>query len=408
MPKATEWTLTCGACGKSFTAYQNNPNQLPKYCGMCKAVHHGCPTCGKPVGISRIYCSPKCAQSDPNNEAIKLGHKAQGMAIMGDNNPAKRKEVREILSQRASETSRNREFHVDGRGNLLKSLNELLVAQYLQIMGFDYVYEKQFEVGSSVFRVDFYIPDSEVIIEVFGFVRGESGVGYYQRRLGRLLHLLSNPIVVIMNSRRAQILAGLETVRHFEVVGLDDKEPRLETIRMENVDMIDYAHVLPFHQGKCNRYHAHSSLIASVEVTGVVGGEGTMVMDFGDLKALAKEVAKIFDHKLVIGERYVQKGKDSTTIKFITSSGEHCFELPTDEVTCVEGEATIETMVELYTSKLLEKMPTNVIQITTELSEGIGKSAMYSLGVDALPRYHMDKLGEILQYYKNLKVGEWK
>ncbi len=57
-----------------------------------------------------------------------------------------------------------------------------------------------------------------------------------------------------------------------------------------------YAHRLPNHPGKCRRLHGHTGL-AQVTVTGPVDPETGMVIDFGDLETMWKELLKdTLDH----------------------------------------------------------------------------------------------------------------
>lgn len=62
------------------------------------------------------------------------------------------------------------------------------------------------------------------------------------------------------------------------------------------------AHVLPNHEGACNRLHGHSYLV-EVSIEGYpkeTGAEAGMVMDFGNLKQIVnREVIDKMDHQFL-------------------------------------------------------------------------------------------------------------
>ncbi len=61
----------------------------------------------------------------------------------------------------------------------------------------------------------------------------------------------------------------------------------------------DAAHVLTNHQGLCKNLHGHTYRV-DVSVTQAEGDEGDMVIDFKDLKAIAKElICDRFDHAFI-------------------------------------------------------------------------------------------------------------
>lgn len=390
MGRAKEWILTCESCGNQFTAYQNNPNLVPKYCDVCKCAHHKCPTCGNWVGIGTTYCGSKCAQNDPNNLLVKEGHKKQSLAVTGENNPAKRDDVRAKISRGVKESytedlRKLRSEQViarglpsgkydDGQGNFLRSLLEVDVSRYLQIFKFNYQYEKPLELPSRTLLPDFTL-DFGTIIEVAGWLSEPPWVKMYKEKFRLILGECSNPLIIVTYGQMGFVFDNLRSIRGLDIVSIDDKEPRLSTIRIEDLDVIDYFHVLPFHEGKCNQLHAHSSQVVSVEVTGVLDPIHYMAMDFGLLKGICKEVAGVFDHHFVIGKKYIKEGNEKVLVSFTTLGGEHTLELPKSEVTPMEDEATIEAISEYFCRLLFLKMPPNIVNVKVEMSEGVGKSA---------------------------------
>lgn len=79
-----------------------------------------------------------------------------------------------------------------------------------------------------------------------------------------------------------------------------DAESRTRTkrpvLRLARSFVFEYAHVLPWHPGKCNRLHGHSGHI-EIEVAGRLDPNG-VVIDFGDLgKAAKMAVVEPLDHR---------------------------------------------------------------------------------------------------------------
>lgn len=66
------------------------------------------------------------------------------------------------------------------------------------------------------------------------------------------------------------------------------------------IKTFDAAHFLPGHPGKCARMHGHTYRVEfTVERRGGVDPETGMVLDFGDLDAIAQQVLSRFDHHLL-------------------------------------------------------------------------------------------------------------
>lgn len=413
MGKAKMWILECEECGVEFTTRQNNFNQLPRYCDDCKTNHHPCPVCGNPVGILATYCSSRCAQHDSSNERVKMGHKLQGQAILGENNPAKRLDVRQSISEgvRNSYTPRLRHIraldllagglpvgkYTDGKGNLLRSSLELEVAGHLSEHGFDYTYEKPIVIGDKVFFPDFTLTGG-LLIEVIGWLLNRGDIVRNRRKIQKILEA-GKALVVITYYNCTSAFLDLKRFGLLDIVSLDPVEPELATITLKDVDVIDYAHALPIHEGKCSRYHAHSSQVVSVEITGFMLPFTDMVVDFGDAKKIVKEVAAMFDHHFVIGQKYVKSNEDYSLVAFTTVDGEHELRLPSSEVCCLEGEATIEAMTKLFTETLLDKLPPHITRVVCHLTEGIGKGAIYDLERYCEGFHNLKDLDRILTCY---------
>lgn len=73
--------------------------------------------------------------------------------------------------------------------------------------------------------------------------------------------------------------------------------------KLKSEIQFDMAHYLSGYNGKCSNIHGHRyKVIATLkrEKLQLEGQERGMLIDFGEFKKKLKEVAEIFDHKLVI------------------------------------------------------------------------------------------------------------
>jgi len=378
----------CNICGETFTTRQRNPKKMPQVCSVCR-FHH-CKMCGNLIDYRHTYCSPHCAQTDPTNEKVKFGHIVQGLAVSGEynrmSNPVLREKARqgvirsytpELRKKRAQALVSQRSFlsygkYVDGKGNLLKSTLELQVALELQRNGIDYKYEEPLWVGDKLFFPDFELPNG-TLIEVAGFMISKQSIKLYKEKFRLILKGTDRPLIIVSYPEICPVFDNLRKTRFVDIVKLSDKAPKISTIKLDGVDTIDYAHVLPFHEGKCSRAHAHLSQIISVEVTGYISSYNYMVVDFGDIKKIVKEVSDKFDHKFVVGQKYY---KGDGLVEWYSFSGKHQIIFPESEITRLEGEATIELMTDYFAQTLISRLPDNIISVVVEMTEGIGKRAI--------------------------------
>jgi len=408
----------CTGCGRAFETRQLNPTQLPKLCSNCRTKTHPCPVCGKAISYFKKYCDNRCAQRDISNEKIRIGHMKQGEKIKGDKNPMNKEENRRKVSDGVtrSYTPELRKLrgenwaslfsgkYPDTKGNLLRSKFELSVANKLQELGYDYEYEKRLKIEDKFLYPDFTLQHG-TIIEVVGFLLNKRNIAGYKAKLRLILEATNYPLVVITYSDFVPVFENLNNIRSVDIVALNIKNPKLTTIRMDNVDVIDYAHTLPFHSGKCSAIHAHSSFIVSVELTGTTDPLNYMLLDFGDIKAIVKKVSQEFDHHLVIDSKYITlRSGESVTIEYNNSNGFHKLLLPESEVTALDGEATIENMAEIFASRLEEYLPPNIVQILVEISEGIGKSAIFCKSKNFEPKFNLDELDHVLKYHEKIMI----
>src|SRR5690554_7818716 len=54
------------------------------------------------------------------------------------------------------------------KGEKVKSVEELMIANFLYLNGVEYEYEKTYPFGLSVYRPDFYLTDYDIYLEHFG------------------------------------------------------------------------------------------------------------------------------------------------------------------------------------------------------------------------------------------------
>lgn len=147
----------------------------------------------------------------------------------------------------------------------------------------------------------------------------------------------------------------------------------METVRLR-VSGIDFdsAHMLPSHP-KCSRLHGHSYQV-EVTVDGSIDPHTQMVLDFGVLKALAREVAEKFDHKFIADQKDAFLTKDG---KFGVHVGYRVLYIPDTDVVQVFGEATVEIIAATFLKDIvggLTEYP-NIKKIGVRISEGNAKSA---------------------------------
>lgn len=147
-------------------------------------------------------------------------------------------------------------------------------------------------------------------------------------------------------------------------------------VTLRNSMTFDYAHVLPTYQGKCSRLHGHTATVVEFSVEGEIDPGTSMVVDFAVLKRALRDVLDRYDHKFLIGEKYVVSGEEECVITF----PRHCISLPESEVMVLPGESTIEVITHEIGSALSKVFPS----VTLELSEGTGQSARWSSGEEEL------------------------
>lgn len=145
-------------------------------------------------------------------------------------------------------------------------------------------------------------------------------------------------------------------------------------IRIQDQSLsFDYAHFLPEIE-KCSTIHGHTASL-NIEVVGDKVGGG-LVVDFGLLKRVAREVVSSLDHRILVCDRYVEsRDEGSVSIRFKGRGGDYRIVAPSSQVFISSFESTIENIAEFIAESILNRMPANVKYVRVEVSEGIGKFA---------------------------------
>ncbi|MFP3190867.1 MAG: 6-carboxytetrahydropterin synthase [Thermoproteota archaeon] len=134
-------------------------------------------------------------------------------------------------------------------------------------------------------------------------------------------------------------------------------------------DEFDYAHFIPSHP-KCYPLHGHTAKL-KIELKGS-RKDFDMILDFGSLRKIVKEVLSIYDHKLIASEKYI---KEYFEDKVFISYSDFRIEIPRKNVYILKKEVTTENLAEDISSNLLKSLPDNVIEVKVEIYEGARKGA---------------------------------
>jgi 6-pyruvoyltetrahydropterin/6-carboxytetrahydropterin synthase len=139
------------------------------------------------------------------------------------------------------------------------------------------------------------------------------------------------------------------------------------------------AHIMIGH-AKCGRLHGHDYGI-SVRLDGEPGENG-IVMDFGILKDLVREITKELDHKFLVAKRHkeVKINGETVTIK----SGSSVYQIPLCDCAVLDIDQTsAEELSKWVGGKLKEKLAgmDNLTNLQVKVEEGMGQSVWLSIGL---------------------------
>ena len=96
---------------------------------------------------------------------------------------------------------------------------------------------------------------------------------------------------------------------------MSEEKNKLEKVRISKTFSFDMAHSLYNHDGACRHIHGHTYkldiVLSGMPMQRKGHPKDGMVMDFKDLKNIVKkEVIGVFDHALVLNDRYKEKYSD--------------------------------------------------------------------------------------------------
>lgn len=137
------------------------------------------------------------------------------------------------------------------------------------------------------------------------------------------------------------------------------------------------AHVMIGHT-KCGRLHGHDYAI-SVRIEGEPGADG-VIMDFGLLKDIVKDITEELDHKFLVGvnnENVSIKG-DIVNVR----SGESIYQIPIRDCATLEIEQTTAEELSTWLSKRLRDQLSrfkNVSKLAVKVEEGIGQGIWHTV-----------------------------
>lgn len=399
--KQKNLVLSCKQCGDTFLAADYKANQ----CDSCRNYRHFCECgCGGIViGITRRYL-PFHSANDKDSPTVKAGHKKQGRNIAGGNNPSKRDEVRRKISQALlgrvcwkegkteEEVNETRKRIVEGTmngiryqkkyvasdGNKYRSSLEVSLVDFLYAANIEYSYERPLEVDGTIYYPDFTLLDGEKIrclIEPTG-----SAYDSWRKKFKTKVQAIRKkyptlPIVIVTYASSAGYLKDLEELEYVRIWLMDRAMPDTKYLIVESDYLnFDYSHFLPWHKGKCADFHGHSATI-TVVVGGVADDKG-MIIDFGEIKRVAKEVINLIDHKVFVPFKCLKRIRNGqAVIEFVSKERFHRLEIPESEIVILDNDSTIENISTLLAHEILSRMPYNITEVIVRANEGIGKSA---------------------------------
>lgn len=444
--------VKCRYCGKEFLSADVKAN----YCPDCQRSEHPCQCgCGGVVvGAHRRYLFTH-APKDSKNLAVKEGHRNQALKMTGSQNPSKRPDVREKISQALlgrciwkegksedevittrerivagtmkAGASRHSKKYLAQDGLKYRSSLEVKVADFLYGVGIPYFYEKPLRLKDK--RTVY--PDFTILghssSEGLGCIIEVSGAAFERWRFGiksKIVKMRDSywnvPIIVITYGDKFPYIRDLATIRLVRVftVNAAVSVPEDKALIVESDHFnFDYSHFLPWHRGKCADFHGHSSKI-TVAVKGYPDQKG-MVVDFSEVKRVVKEVLDSVDHKVFVPSYTVKKkARTSVRIEFQSKGRRHLLVLPRTEVCILPGEqdSTIENISHMLGVQVLDRLPMNVHTVAITANEGIGKAAQSTVSLVTRPEgissYALDErtgdIKDVIAFYQRTPFLDWR
>jgi len=242
------------------------------------------------------------------------------------------------------------------------------IINYLEENEIGFNFKEGDYVDDHFLLIDFLIQDKVAIKVSRSYV--ELNGKYIQRYIKDMEYLLDEyeTVVAVVEQGLADVLT-----KRFgeEITVIVDPYDSLqeETLICENICNVDYSHFLAFHEKACKNFHSHTSWNVGLIVRGLVKDD--IIVDFGDVKRIVKEVIKDeLDHRLIVNRKYVtEEIRNLVIIEYFTNNY-HRLELPKNEVLIIDKEPTNENIVAYFSEMVLERMPSNVSEIGLFMTEG--------------------------------------
>ncbi len=249
--------------------------------------------------------------------------------------------------------------YIDGKGNLLRSRNELTIAELLKFLNIDYEYDARLTLddGSSI-SIDFKTEQGyiEVIDDSSDMdkLKRIRGLGHRVIGVGKAL-----------STARVEELNSLSAYEDGEYACLVFDDPSLS---------FDYSHILPL-VNKCSVLHGHTASVV-VELMGIKEEKSDMIIDFGEAKRLIKQALNALDHKFLISRRYLlEEDEMHYRVAFDGPNGRFDLKVPKHTTFLFEGEATAENLAKEIIALIAARMPDNIKAIGVYIYEGVSKGA---------------------------------
>jgi 6-pyruvoyl-tetrahydropterin synthase len=375
-------------CDKNFTQTQYNKEKLSRLCQECKESGGSCVVCDKNIKFGNAYCK------DCYAEALKtdlFNHSQQAISISGDNNPAKKIEVKKLIV----EQMKKRQQGLHG----LKSKFELEIKEKLDKLGISYEYEKFTLIDDKAYYPDFVLDNNFAII-VAGWIwedKKEEHLKRYFNEISALTKKFNHVIVVTYNEFTNYFTEQFKSIPNKVSIVAYNSINNTQTIFKENICNVDYSHFLYFHESLCHKVHGHTSWGVSLFLEGYpVKG---MLIDYGNIKKIVSDVMSVIDHKILINETHITEEVGDIYIIEYVSDKFHRLELPKDEVYVINFEPTLENILRHFSEKILSLMPNNISGIGLIMQEGVNNGAMQFLDRNA---YSFDKLENIILFNNHI------
>lgn len=149
----------------------------------------------------------------------------------------------------------------------------------------------------------------------------------------------------------------------------------LEIDGWENNIKFSAAHFITKHS-KCYRIHGHDYVV-SVRIYGEK--KDNVIIDFSEIKSIVREIASEFDHKLLVGKRFVERTEEKIIVVYDNIRIE--IRDPSMISILPIEETTVENLAELICYKLTSKIShyTNIKRVEVKVEEGRGQGASFSI-----------------------------